>query len=1695
MANLGFFQDGKSAENVFVFVAHYMFKDDEVNERLGNDEDVANLRATFETKRGCHFREWPSPRKDELLHLLSDQETLLKYFNSNDAPSVFIPFFLSHGNRDGVIYTDHLDQDKNDYEYFTTKEVVEALQSSTALEPSLKIIFFAPCRGEIDDLVHAPGQGRDYPELRNNKNSCRVTSFPNQENFVLVYSTVETTKAVRSEKLGSVLVRYTCETLNNLRKNAPLEVLLNKIQYNVHSSIDIMGQSPEVKFFPMKKFTFYKTDVAVSTVVNTSDGRANASKITIGEDRSHFFLWLSDKHAEPIRLRWAAIFCDAQNSHVRNVKKALRDNLDFETLVLQNSAENLKWIYEKTFGEQSEVGCIIFCFFVKLLQDENEEICLNIDGKQIQLGKIIHHFIGPDNEKWIGRPKIFFFINQSVSTDEINSGEKFQLRATNHSGWFIVILPNEESSTELVEILQSPKLKMGVSLQELTMKLLLGKYGNSDLKPQIASTMPFLVDFPAWSTIFIKPNLHLTMRSYDAILHKRKNNFWENYKPTLKIFEEKTDENFKRDFSDHKILKVTKKDVTFDEFMKKLTSETEYSVFIISSLPGSGKTTMLREIACLARHGEGENIVAMISLLDQIEFFEETRRVDVKGFLAYATKTEWTEKITQEILDKRQVSIFLDGFDEICPDYRSKALALIKELARLKLPLWITTRPQEEAAILAALEDQLTTKVEIKQLEKLDQVNLLKRLLKKSDDECLQILDSFASNGASDILKNPFHLTLISECVLPSSKVSLFSIFRDVVDKKVRQALVRKESYDETSKMFGTKVKRRLRLLEKVSSVFIETLKLPKLSVDEIIEVNNTGLATIQANKSVRFVHQTFAEFLAANHFLNDLEENEDFDAPIFMHESFRQCRTFVNHYLAESASETQHNFTSFISKQMSSATLELIISEKLTCVYDLTRPLFTFDESLQNEKHFINESFAALQAACRTSESIGLELLKMGALNCLQPNQQTEEIVGLVEDIAKNNFLHLLDDLRERYPNLDKVIHQNENVNAANFAAEHGHLEMLSKLVEIGAGINLKDRFYRNALHLAIENGDLACIKILVENGANMELRDSSGRSTLLAAAASNNLEIVKYLLEYGADPRAIDENKFNALHLAVQSKNLAMAEEILLVDPSLIEGKTDYERSALHLAARAGDVELCKWLVEKGVDVLGIDLDLNNALHLACKGGHYEVSGYLLGLRCYDLSAINFSGKSALHSAARWGHWKVAQLLLENGDDIKATYVVGLNPLHYAVIGGNLETVRFFHERDPSLVKQKTEVNVLHLAAYNDHPEVLPYLLENTETTLEDVNEKSTQGLTLLMCAAHKGHEQVVRFLWRHGADLGLTDERGRNALHFAVQSGNSVETVRFLLSVDRSLVEARDNFNNWVFNLLRPSVDFEEMRFLFEAGKDVLTCVDNAGWNVLHQTCSEGTAKNVRFLLDLGCFDINTRTVEGRTLLHLAARNDVEVCQVLVEKGVDPKAVDDSNQTVLHYACEIDNLDIVEYFMGLGCFQINEDRNTDGQTVLHFSAEKNHLAVVKYLIDKGADVDLQDKRGSTALLLAVKEASVEMCRLLVANGANLNAVMDSGVDALMNASRGKNTEIVKYLLSTGQFDVRKTNDHGTTALHFAVHLRKGLDTVKLLVGNGADVNACDWRDETPITLALEYKNTEVLNFLLQECETNRT
>lgn len=152
----------------------------------------------------------------------------------------------------------------------------------------------------------------------------------------------------------------------------------------------------------------------------------------------------------------------------------------------------------------------------------------------------------------------------------------------------------------------------------------------------------------------------------------------------------------------------------------------------------------------------------------------------------------------------------------------------------------------------------------------------------------------------------------------------------------------------------------------------------------------------------------------------------------------------------------------------------------------------------------------------------------------------------------------------------------------------------------------------------------------------------------------------------------------------------------------------------------------------------------------------------------------APDFEGKT-IGTGVMIGAWEgnipMMELFVARGADIDKANSVGEQALLHAAWKGHLSAVRWLVEHGARLNREGREWTALHYAAFAGHGEVVSYLLGRGA----DVNALSTNGSTPLMMAAREGKEAIAKALLAVGARTDIVNERGDDALQWAMRYNN--------------------------------------------------------------------------------------------------------------------------------------------------------------------------------------------------------------------------------------------------------------------------------------------------------------------------------
>jgi ankyrin repeat protein len=426
----------------------------------------------------------------------------------------------------------------------------------------------------------------------------------------------------------------------------------------------------------------------------------------------------------------------------------------------------------------------------------------------------------------------------------------------------------------------------------------------------------------------------------------------------------------------------------------------------------------------------------------------------------------------------------------------------------------------------------------------------------------------------------------------------------------------------------------------------------------------------------------------------------------------------------------------------------------------------------------------------------------------------------------------------RDDLPMIDRLLAAGARVDAANrhgatplaLACINGSARAIERLLKAGADPNERGLNGETALMMASRTGAVDAMAVLLKAGADVNATETlRGTTALMWAAAHAHPAAVKLLLDHGADvalrskPAALGRTAYLAPTARQRASQLvndnggatrgrAVREQRAqdLDDRDFFVRRQNTEGgglTALVFAAREGDLESARILVDGGADVNQVTQYGWTPLLTATQNRHYALATFLLE-RGADPNIANTGGWTPLYLATdnrnieggdypvRAGdldHLDFIKTLLARGANVNARakdstetrtiftmqwlYEDGATPFLRAAQSGDIELMKLLlaHGADPK-IPTANNVTALAVAAGIGWVQGVTYersekdTLEAVKLCLElgiDPNVVDGDGRTALHGAAHKGRNAVVELLVAHGARLDARDLGSRDTV----------------------------------------------------------------------------------------------------------------------------------------------------------------------------------------------------------------------------------------------------------------------------------------------------------------------------------------
>lgn len=252
---------------------------------------------------------------------------------------------------------------------------------------------------------------------------------------------------------------------------------------------------------------------------------------------------------------------------------------------------------------------------------------------------------------------------------------------------------------------------------------------------------------------------------------------------------------------------------------------------------------------------------------------------------------------------------------------------------------------------------------------------------------------------------------------------------------------------------------------------------------------------------------------------------------------------------------------------------------------------------------------------------------------------------------------------------------------------------------------------------------------------------------------------------------------------------------------------------------------------------------------------------------------------------------------------------------------------------------------------------------------------------------------------------------------------------------------------------------------------------------------QCVEEGLVDSVQRLMAAGKATSRDITIHGTTLLHLAINtSNLGLIRLLIQEGGDVNAQDEDGDTPLHWAMAREgNYEVARLLIENGADLANN--TVDESTRLH-TYFNDTVAKILWRDDWIEETHPNSQGMSIAHFVAWSSKSTPelFARSRAYTSGGLWSVDGFGRTCLhLAASRG-NVDVLKYLLERAILaEIRRTDNEGRTALHYAVQSKKRLYSIDLLLDKGGDLHAKDKSFRSVLHYAAQWENLEAAQKLI--------
>ncbi|KAL8890975.1 MAG: hypothetical protein Q9192_005801 [Flavoplaca navasiana] len=282
-------------------------------------------------------------------------------------------------------------------------------------------------------------------------------------------------------------------------------------------------------------------------------------------------------------------------------------------------------------------------------------------------------------------------------------------------------------------------------------------------------------------------------------------------------------------------------------------------------------------------------------------------------------------------------------------------------------------------------------------------------------------------------------------------------------------------------------------------------------------------------------------------------------------------------------------------------------------------------------------------------------------------------------------------------------------------------------------------------------------------------------------------------------------------------------------------------------------------------------------------------------------------------------------------------------------------------------------------------------------------------------LHLAAYNHQVETVCILLDHGADIGKKDSRGNTPLHIAIRC-KALETVRTLVQRGADIM-AKDSNLQIPFQNVWWSSPLPFLQYLVDAGTAVERQHLFESSPLMHSITSSNERETIQWVFGTALKDTDKALLPSTMLKDAARDGALYMVDTLLDFGADVNSKDNIGETALHGACYRDQPGVVGRLLERG-IHIN-GRSTRGATALHHAAARGYEKNIEVLTGYDPDLNVQNFQGRPPLMAAIAAEHTSIALHLLCSGANTELHDACGMTALQIASAKGNVLLIQELL----------------------------------------------------------------------------